>query len=102
MPKGIIYFTNDITIGRDAIDFLSLFRVACRRGKRPWLGEYETVKKYFALAGVLYAGVGSFITLVVYLRGNDSAYTTGQNWYDAFELGLTWPWQVLKYVGIGA
>ncbi len=65
------------------------------------MGEYET-NKFFILGGVLYAGVGSFLTLAVYLRGNDSAYTSEQNWFDALEMGLIWPWHVLKYIGIVA
>jgi hypothetical protein len=60
------------------------------------------MNKYFILGGVLYAGVGSFLTLAVYLRGNDSAYTSEQNWFDALEVGLIWPWHVLTYIGIVA
>ncbi len=66
------------------------------------MGEYKTMNKYFILGGVLYAGVGSFLTLVIYLRGNDSAYTSDQNWFDALEVGLIWPWHVLKSMGIVA
>jgi hypothetical protein len=50
--------------------------------------------------GVLYAGVGSFLFLAIYLRGSDSAYTTDQSWVDAFEAGLTWPWHLLQSLGI--
>lgn len=60
------------------------------------------MKKYFVFAGLLYVGVGSFLTFAVYLRGNDSAYTSEQNWHEAFEVGLTWPWHVLKFVGLVA
>ncbi len=60
------------------------------------------MKKYLVFGGVLYAGVGTFIALVVFLRGNDSAYTSNQNWSDALEMGLIWPWRVLKSMGIVA
>lgn len=56
--------------------------------------------RIFAFAGVLYAGVGTFLFVVVYLRGNNSAYTTDQSWSEAFQLGLTWPWHVLQSLGI--
>ena len=58
------------------------------------------MKRCFALGGILYAGIGSFLSLAVYLRGNDSAYTTDQNWSDALVVGLTWPWHVLQYMGV--
>ncbi len=58
------------------------------------------MSKIFILGGVLYAGVGSFLTLAVYFRGNDSAYTSDQNGFDALEVGLIWPWHVLKAIGI--
>lgn len=57
--------------------------------------------RYFAFGGLLYAGIGSFLFLAIYLRGNDSAYTTDQNWYDAFEVALIWPWRLLQGMGIG-
>ena len=60
------------------------------------------MSKFFAFGGVLYVGVGTFLGLAVYLRGNDSAYTNDQNWHDAFELALTWPWYVLKFIGLVA
>lgn len=50
----------------------------------------------------MYTGIGSFLTLAVFLRGNDSAYTSEQNWSDALVVGLTWPWQLLQYMGIVA
>jgi hypothetical protein len=60
------------------------------------------MNKYFVFGGVLYTGVGAFLTLAIYLRGNDSAYTSEQNWYEALEVGLIWPWYMLKYMGIVA
>jgi len=58
------------------------------------------MKRCFAFGGILYAGIGTFLFLTVYLRGNDSAYTTDQSWSDALVVGLTWPWQVLQYMGV--
>ena len=60
------------------------------------------MKRCFVFGGILYTGIGSFLTLAVYLRGNDSAYTTDQNWSDASVVGLTWPWQLLQYMGVVA
>ena len=60
------------------------------------------MNKYFVFGGVLYTGVGAFLALAIYLRGNDSAYTSEQNWYEALEVGLIWPWHMLKYMGIVA
>jgi hypothetical protein len=50
------------------------------------------MKKFFALGGVLYVGIGAFLTLAIYLRGSDSAYTSDQPWFEALEVGLVWPW----------
>ena len=60
------------------------------------------MKKLLAFAGVLYVGIGAFLAVTIYLRGNTSAYTKDQNWYDALEVGLVWPWHVLKYLGVVA
>ena len=60
------------------------------------------MKKLFTFAAVLYAGIGSFLAVAIYLRGSDSAYTSEQNWSKALEVGLTWPWQVLKFMGVVA
>ena len=60
------------------------------------------MRKYFVFAGLLYVVLGTFLTFTIYLRGNDSAYTSQQNWYEALEVGLTWPWHVLKFVGLVA
>lgn len=60
------------------------------------------MKRFFVLGCVLYAGIGSFLSLAVYMRGSDSAYTADQNWFDALEVGLTWPWKLLQYMGIVA
>ena len=60
------------------------------------------MNKYFAFGSVLYVGVGTFLALALYLRGSDSAYTSEQNWYEALEMGLIWPWHVLKYMGLVA
>ena len=56
------------------------------------------MNKFLAFGGVLYAGVGSFLAVAIYLRGSDSAYTSELSWTEALEAGLTWPWQVLKFV----
>lgn len=60
------------------------------------------MKKFFALGGVLYVGIGAFLTLAIYLRGSDSAYTSDQPWFEALEVGLVWPWHVLKHLGVVA
>jgi hypothetical protein len=41
------------------------------------------MKKIFAFGGVLYVGIGAFLTLAIYLRGSDSAYTSDQPWFEA-------------------
>ena len=89
-----------ITIGRYAVSVWDSPGGGPLPG-RPWLGGGIGMKRCFAFGGVLYAGVGLFLFLAVYLRGNDSAYTSQQNWSDALEVGLTWPWHVLQYFGIG-
>jgi len=58
------------------------------------------MRRCLAFGGAVYLGVGSFLFLTIYLRGSDSAYTSQQNWTDAFEVGLTWPWHVLHGLGI--
>ena len=60
------------------------------------------MNKYFAFGGVVYAGIAVFLTLAIYLRGSDSAYTNDQNWYEALEVGLVWPWYVLRFMGVVA
>ena len=70
--------------------------------KEATVGEYTRMKRYLTFAGILYAGVGTFLALAVYFRGNDSAYTSNQNWSDALVVGLTWPWQVLQHLGFVA
>lgn len=60
------------------------------------------MNKFFAFGGVLYVGIGGVLALALYLRGNDSAYTSEQNWYEALEVGFIWPWHVLKYMGVVA
>ena len=58
------------------------------------------MNKYLGFGGVLYAGVGTFLGLAVYLRGNESAYTNDLPWYEALEVALTWPWELLKFFGL--
>jgi hypothetical protein len=60
------------------------------------------MRRCLAFLGVLYSGVGSFVFLVMVMRGSDSAYTSNQNWYEAFEVALAWPWHFLQGIGIGA
>ena len=86
------------------VDFGSLGPCSLARPK--WggrlLGESISMQKYFTLGAVLYVGIGAFLALAVYLRGSDSAYTSDQNWFEALEVGLVWPWHVLKFMGVVA
>lgn len=102
MPKGIIYSLSNITIGLVIVNISSLSRVAFRSGERRITGKLARMKRFFIFGGIIYTGIGSFLTLAVYLRGNDSAYTSDQNWSDALVVGLTWPWQLLQHIGVVA
>ena len=82
--------------------FFGLFYRAEPRRRGGFRGEFKTMKKYLTFGGVLYVGIGAFLTLMIYLRGSDSAYTSDQNWFEALEVGLVWPWHVLKYMGVVA
>jgi hypothetical protein len=46
--------------------------------------------------------VASFITTGHYLHGNNSAYSANVTLVEAMGLGLSWPWQLLQAVGVGA
>ena len=64
------------------------------------MGEWVDMRQYLAFGGVVYLGIGLFLFLAVYVRGNDSAYTSQQHWSDAFEVGVMWPWKLLQGLGI--
>ena len=60
------------------------------------------MRKYLRVGGLVYVSVASFITTGHYLHGNNSAYSTDVTLVEAMGLGLSWPWQLLQVVGVGA
>ena len=60
------------------------------------------MRKYLRVGGLVYVSVAGFITTGHYLHGYNSAYSADVNLAEAMGLGLSWPWQLLQVVGIGA
>ena len=60
------------------------------------------MRKYLSVGGLVYVGVATFISAGHYLHGNNSAYSTNVTLAEAMGLGLSWPWQLLQVVGVGA
>ena len=60
------------------------------------------MRKYLAFGGFIFTGVATFITTGHYLHGSNSAYSSHVTLVDSLEMGLSWPWQLLQVVGIGA
>ena len=84
------------------LEYLPLLRRRQTFTGRTSLGDRSRMRKYFAFGGIIYTGVAIVITTGHYLHGSNSAYSSHVTLVDSLEMGLSWPWQLLQVVGIGA
>jgi len=53
---------------------------------------------------VTYVGVAFFVGIGYSLNGGSGSYgySGGSFWGDALGFGLTWPWYIAQFIGLGA